>query len=553
MNYKLIFKIGCFITFLCVIIPCILPFISSTIVEKIIYFEDDKSIHSNDDLEEKIIESNKFDIEKGIFHVIGPEGCNHMNDVGCLYNNNISEYGLIFFEKDESIDTEYRIQVSYRKKLYVPKWTMEEDELIIIGGKRPPKMRYFSFQNYLNSRDNYWFWRFTFASLGNSANNFRINSENDNIMIISSPNRLLKHEVAEILENPFVYFLDFPKEVKTKFNFISKIRYNKNRERFDLFSIMSRFALPKNYTEWLLYKKNIPLYVYKLKLKPNLRKNPINDFHLNPQSVLEDEIENYNELPLMPIMNKISEAISKKYKKSNKSVFGNLYEMSGLALLNARSGSDCISDFLNINCMGEISDTDYPTTNPSFKLYENDTLYVYGVNHNFLNNTNYTGIVLYDLSSIKTQMAIASVDDNRLEGTARKWLDIQDLDIKEINNRDIRDYFYVYAFRYNCSGYVDCIEIPTKIYPNTTIGNTLNILGRNYGKFRYNSKKMILPKYSIVTDGHSPYRISYVLVIEYIIGRSREIMILIILSFLTYILFTRGSIYTKQKKNSIKT
>lgn len=461
---------------------------------------------------------DKYEITQGIFYVTGLEICNYATDIGCQYNNHLTPYGFVVFPDPPEIQNNrsYRFKVEFNNTLYVPKWNLATDEVIIFGGIVPPEMRYFSFQNYIIERNNYGFWRFIFASLGNSRNKFRIKTKDGKFMIISSANKILQNDVKDITDGFYENdnFLEFPREMPTQF-LTTKLRYsNIGYDNPDVFNYVARFALPKNKEEFESYLKNTPIWVYKLKLKDSVTNHSnITDFeNLNKAPEILKRRTNTNELSLWPEFKLLGKKIRNEYKRDGtNSIFGSFISKSGLDVVGIRWGIDCNSDWYTINCMGEILDTIYATTLPSFSLQKDDIVYIYGVNHHELNNTAYSGIVLYDM---KTITAITSVDDTKLKGSAKKWLGYD------------ADQFFVHKFMYECPvGDNDCTNIPLKPFPNTTIGNSLNILGRDYNDVQFNTNDVIFPRYLIITKGHRPYKLSPMLVTAIVLGFSRYIFI----------------------------
>jgi hypothetical protein len=448
-----------------------------------------------------------YDVNLGVFHIIEEEVCIHSKESGCLFNNQITPYGFIFVNEpyDSKISKQYRFIVKNRETKYVPKWNLDANEAIIFGGKAPPNMRYYSFQNYLMERYNFGFLRFVFGSLGNSINNFRINVTADGQFIaVASPNRIVQDNIIHTLSKHFPgsNLLPFPYSVG------SKVRYGHAGEP-DLFSIMARFAMPDNETEWLAYKKSTPIWVYKLKFRDLGYFKNLEHFG-NPKPDLITAKTNFNEGKLVGEVGMLREGIINVHA-GKRSIYESYLSKSALDILNIRSGGDCISEWFSINCFGEIRDTVYALTLPSFNLKKGEIFYVYGVNHRMLNNTAYTGIIMYDTT---TMTALGSVNDMKLRGTANEYLGYE------------ADYLYVHKFMYDCpEDSSDCTAIKSIKDLNIKEGDTLNILGRDYNDIQFNISNVLLPRYIIVTDGRMPYRPSMVVIASIIYGNFKAILI----------------------------
>lgn len=267
-----------------------------TILSSAQYVYNVTSIHSHESFLPNSIVSF-FDITQGIFHILGSEYCEYIKDIGCLYNNQFTPVGFVSFpEKNNPEGLSYRMKIKYEKtdELYVLRWPLDTDEVILIGGSLFENLKYFGFQNYICSRNNYGFHNFILGSLGNSVNNFRINSKDGKFVIIATVNKylqdLVEHEITSIL-NP--NYLPFPIEVPPKYFKSTKLRYGTTLKN-DMFMITARFAFPGNVTSWHEYVENLPIWVIKLKLKKEFKdEEKITEF--NPAPILLPEVTLFDE------------------------------------------------------------------------------------------------------------------------------------------------------------------------------------------------------------------------------------------------------------------
>jgi hypothetical protein len=487
--------------------------------------------------------SEYYTVRLGAFHITGHEICNHAKDVGCQYNNHITPYGFIFLNESTKIQNSkmYRFKLEHNGTFFVPKWNFATDEAVIFGGTIPPDMRYFSFQNYILERDNYGFWKFVFGSIGYSVNNFRLNVRNNEFMVIITPNQLVEQHVEQIVDKYYATnFLKLPHSVPTQY-MSTTLRYGYDKKA-DVFTNLARFAIPSNVTQWEMFRNKPPIWVYRLRVKYQYTSNfksHINIYqkygyaqkeatnlyditNLNPAPALIKGTTKFNELAFEQDMEFLEENLEEHHK--NQTVYKSLFSGSGLDLLNIRWGGDCISDWFCINCMGDISDTIYATALPSFNLYQDEILYVYGINHKYVNNTAYTGIVIYDLSA---GTAITSVDDTKLLNTASKWLDYT------------ADHLFVYKFMYRCPvNDTDCVEINIGL-SGMAEGGLMGILGRDYDGFRPDISELILPRYMIVTNNRIPYRLNTIVIRAIINGHMRTIVVVILVVGLLIGMFYR--------------
>lgn len=447
---------------------------------------------------------SEYHIEQGLFVLTGKEICNTTEkSVGCMFNNYLTPYGITMFPKNDNFT--YRFVANYNNTQYVSKWPLHSDQAVLIVGKQVPKMRYFGVDNYLLERDNYGFYRFVFGSLGNSVNNFKIDQNNDTFVIIASASWLVTEDVSDIVWKYYknINELPFPQNIHSEF-FDAELRYGDYKP--DLFTIMTRFALPVNDTEWATYAENIPINVWKLSYR-----NDISRFrHLHAYNEIAPDKTNNNELHLLPDVNdlqrKLQESIFEMY--STWSIFGSWTTVSGLEMLNVDTGSRVISDYMCTYSPGDSGDTVYLTSLPQFVLDKEDVFIVYGVNHYAMNNTAYTSIQIYDTYK---QMSITAIDDRDL-----------------INTTD-SPMLFAYSFAYDCSNVR--LNIPCKQITYYT-DNILGLMGRDYNNVRYDVNTVIPFRYMIITR-QFPYRLSMTVFGLVLLGQIRKIFVITIL-FIIY-------------------
>ncbi len=471
-----------------------------------------------------------YDITQGLVASVRHEVCNRTEkSIGCMYNNYITPYNVIMFpEKNDNLS--YRISSVYNNITYVPKWTLGTNQVILIIG-RMPDVRFFNFHNYLMERNNYWFYRFIFGSLGNSVNNKRIRMNNDTFVIISSVNAIHDEYVNDMVLKYYnqVNYLDFPKTVKGEF-FDTNLRYT-YQDSPDLFSIISRTALPNNKTTYNEFLNNPTINVWKLTYKYPLT---MHNQYLKKYNELIPDTTNNNELHLRPLIDNLRHELISTIHESypDHNIFTNWMTISGLDMINVNTGGKSISDYLCTYAVGDSGDTVYMTSLPHFVLYPDDVLIIFGVDHYSMNNTMYSAVQLYNIGKLQSILAI---DDTEFNNTASEFMKSD-----EYNN------LFVYAIAHNCTKYYEmrrtkyirktrtrCKEIDMNIGP-TKYTDVLGVMGRDYNSIRYDIPQTIPFKYMIITRQNIPYRISLFVILQILIGYSRWIVTIILTLSIIY-------------------
>ena len=126
-----------------------------------------------------------------------------------------------------------------------------------------------------------------------------------------------------------------------------------------------------------------------------------------------------------------------------------------------------------INCGGDNRDTNYIRSASISLANDEDIAFAVGFLHTASGNAHYTSIGLYAQTR---RLAVVSVEDDTLRGTAKGWL---------VDAESTVDNFYVAAFARNCSARVvphrtPCVDVPSVGFPSVALSDTVELWERPY-------------------------------------------------------------------------
>jgi len=126
-----------------------------------------------------------------------------------------------------------------------------------------------------------------------------------------------------------------------------------------------------------------------------------------------------------------------------------------------------------INCGGDNRDTNYIRSSSITLANDEDIAFAVGFLHTASGNAHYTSLALYSQSR---RLAVVSVEDAELRGTANDWLG---------GDQSALENFYVVAFARDCSAHVlpyrtPCVDVPSVGFPSVALSEAVQLWERPY-------------------------------------------------------------------------
>jgi len=329
---------------------------------------------------------------------------------------------------------------------------LQPNDAIVIIGRTPPPVAYFSYCSYLFSHhyDGELMPRTIFASLGDTLNNLVIRTEgsatgnpyNQDVIVVSTADRGIDARVrASALAAEFS-----PDIINTDVIPSSVVKLGKGRD-FDSFVFLNRLSVPapgheQELTDYMQHPGMTVLY-----LSQTSTNTPLNPFPTPPLRVRGTGM---SEADLMPALGALRKAILNKYPGYKATEF---------------TTKVWITEWLDgiqrkKNVLAETRDTSYLRTTADFKLADDpdEFLIIFGVNHQAIGKATYSSFSVYQKE--------------------------KDLGIKGLNSPDFAKYSigvvpqnayapYLYASKVarNCGDDPQCIqiELPEYLQPCTEV------------------------------------------------------------------------------------
>ena len=341
-------------------------------------------------------------------------------------------------------------------------WTFQlrPDEAIVLIGRTPPPVSYFSYRSYLMTR--YYASDQTrkkiFASLGDTLNDLTIKTkgmragdpfDQDTIIVTTADSgidkRIRKAARRAGLQEDIINTDIIPSSaVKLGFNSDS-----------DEFAFLHRIALPK-----YGYEDEVSAYLQ----NPGgvvLRVTPVTPAAVDPYSMPRLRVRGtgVTEIDLMDDLDDLRQAILAKYT--------GLQATDLVASVWLTEGFDAIQR--GINGLGENRDTTYLKADPLFTLSEdpNDFLIVYGVNHEATGKATYANFTVYGADLL---IGVASAHSRDFWGSAQDY----------ISGQPETNYLYAWKVARHCNGEAHCTEVPIGDCPGLALDEQIFVVFRAY-------------------------------------------------------------------------
>ncbi|MFW2500655.1 hypothetical protein [Clostridium diolis] len=339
-------------------------------------------------------------------------------------------------------------------------YKLRPDEAIVLIGKTPPKAYYYSFRSFLffaknkigkDYSDNTTVgnnqtgkYHIIFGSLGDTINNYNINTENtpdgtlgypydSSTIIITTADQYINHQVRKALINS-----GFSSDIMNNDN-IPEGLVNLGLERGkDTFAILMRASIWENRDIGQEYLDNLDKYWHVLRITP---KKPIKNNHSWPVPTLKIRETCKTEFNLLPHarddLNYLRYKILEKY-------YSNDYEAIDLKT-NIWVMESFEGILMDVNVLGESRDALYLRTNNFELTSDDDFVITYGVNHTQTGKAVYYNSSFYGAKKLNGVSVIYSPD---CEGSANEFFP---KDCEVSNN------YYVYKMARKGCG--DCVAI----------------------------------------------------------------------------------------------
>jgi len=318
-------------------------------------------------------------------------------------------------------------------------YRLRPDEAIIYIGNTPPNCTYFSYQSF--QQFHYYpveeTFKKIFGNVGDTINLLTANisgkSQSDPfdkaIMIVSTADMGIDNRIKAAAISA-----GYAPEIYNTEILPSSILNMGVDVKSDGFTFLHRMTYFSNQTEEKDYMNETPGVV--------LRITPNQSAELNPYSMPELRVRgngNASELDLFPALSLLRAAILEKYGKENATEL--------ITHVWLTEGYDALQR--GIDVIGVTRDTTY-LNSTTFKLGDDPSefLIVYGVNHAATGKASYSNLGIF---GARLDNGVAGVDNRRFEGTAEEYLP----------GNPAAKYLYVWKMTRNCSGEVNCTEVPT--------------------------------------------------------------------------------------------
>ena len=340
---------------------------------------------------------------------------------------------------------------------------MGEQDAIVLVGRTPPPVKYFSYRSYLFSRydpanpDR----DILFVSLGDTINLENVKTGgpegaepyNRSVIIISTAD-----ERTDALVRAAAEAAGFPKKILNTDVIPASLTRLGHQEEADHFVLLHRLMLPLagHEAEMQTYMASPPYYAFKVTPAASTRTpKPFPMPKLTPRGTGGSEMD------LLPTMERLRAAILEKYAGYN------AQELTTGIWLN--EGLDGLQR--NANLLGEIRDTTYLSTE-TFTLDDpqNDFVIVYGLNHDLTKKATYSNFSVYG-------------DELKIGITGKNSPDLYNSACDLIPDDPNASLFYVYKVALDCGDDPpeQCLKIePSVVCPRLHLDKGLFIAFRAY-------------------------------------------------------------------------
>jgi len=347
----------------------------------------------------------------------------------CMANNAGAPYMTLQLPKSPSQTVENIMPWGFR---------LAPDEAIVLIGKTPPPMAYFSFEPFrtviYSEKD--VTQKVIFEPVGNSINNLTIKTNGPDVgnfeqeyFVILTSDQSLERKIRESAQSA-----GYPEKIINTSVIPTAITHLGGDQMADEFVFLHRMFLPEPGKEQaLLDYLHSTQTAFRLVMTENHEPDPF------PVPQLRVRGTGVTEMDLMPAVKELRQAILQKYAgyKANELT-------TGVWLTDGYDGLQ-----REINQYGPTRDTLYLRSDPYFKLSEDtdDFLIVYGVNHEATGKATYSNLSIYVDPNLLLGMVTAN--SRQFAGSAVDYLP----------NHPLLDKLYAWKVARNCQGDPNCLEV----------------------------------------------------------------------------------------------
>ncbi|MDD4162886.1 MAG: hypothetical protein PHW87_10470 [Methanothrix sp.] len=340
-------------------------------------------------------------------------------------------------------------------------WNLGPDEAVVFVGSTPPECRYFSFDLQLVERTYGNETRWIFSNIGDTVNNLVINTEgtpsgaagnpfNQTTVIVATADRGIDQRIQAAALSA-----GYPDNIFNTQVLPSSMLNMGVEDNSDKFLVAMRPAYYKDKQAGDDYLNNTPAIVFRVTPNQTTKLDPYDFPKLRVRGTGTTEFDLVDDL--------------EQLKKEILNTYSNLNSTElPTSMIVASDGIQ-----RGINAMGPDNDACYLWTSnltpysptPSFpdlsKYYDfqphptvalgNDTnefIIIYGVNHVATGKATYSSATIYGAEGWN---GVGTIHDANFNGTAENYLP---------GNPNAK-YLYVYKIARNCSGDLNCFEVPT--------------------------------------------------------------------------------------------
>jgi hypothetical protein len=340
-------------------------------------------------------------------------------------------------------------------------WNLGPDEAVVFVGRTPPECRYFSYDHYLMSKTYGNEPRWIFANLGDTVNNLVINTEgtpngaagnpfNQTTVIVATSDRGIDQRIRAAALSAGYSDNIFNTQVLPSSMLNMGVENNS-----DTFLIAMRPAFYKDKQAGDNYLSSTPATIFRVTPNQTTKLDPYDYPKLRVRGTGTTEFD------LMDDLEQLKKAILNTYSNLNATELPTSITLPSDAIQRGIDavGPDNDACYLWTSNLTTFSPTP-PFPNLS-KYYDfvphptvtlgNDTnefIIIYGVNHVATGKATYSSATIYGADGFN---GVGTIHDANFNGTAEEYLP---------DNPNAK-YLYVYKIARNCSGDLQCFEVPT--------------------------------------------------------------------------------------------
>lgn len=348
---------------------------------------------------------------------------------------------------------------------------MDESEAVVVIGKTPPPVKYFSWTPFLATRlfpatgDIPERRNPILASVGDAVNNGTVRTIGDTpfdapVVLIFTPDQGTDARVREALVHA-----DYPEGIINTLVFPASMLNLGHGDAADELRILSRAAIWDDKAEEKAYMERPPLRIFRVtpRIKPEPNPFPVPKLRIHGTGQTEMDLMN----KLWQLRNNIiahnSEMVATDIEVTAPANEGYYYIQRGVDPWgDSRDAFVVFGGYMQQDTGNDNDDDEYP--NDPITLADGEFLMIYGPNHVATGKATYMNINVY--ASKDAKLSIGALDDSAFPGTAASYLQ-RDPDA---------DLMFAIKVSRNCGDEPNCLSLSADNCPRLTIDEN-TILG----------------------------------------------------------------------------